>query len=183
MLNIPPEILTRFVSLLERQAIPSARHNYYKKWLMCYLDFCGKYRHPATSSKSLPRFLAKLRDKKQTEAQIKEAAHAVSLYLDLDSPLKKATFPAIDRKTRSATGKTKMHYITPSAASAKESPVPVTPPQAAADTKPAWNSSVAELARIIKTRHYSPKTLKSYRHWILKLRGFRGDRTPSSIPF
>ena len=181
MLNIPPDILARFVSLLEKRSIPSTRHNYYKKWLRYYLDFCAKYLLQDTSSESLPRFLTKLRDKKQTEAQIKEAAHAVSLYLDLDSLLKKVTFPAIDKKTRSATGKTKMHYITPSAASAKESPVPVTPPQAAADTKPAWNIAVAELARIIKTRHYSPKTLKSYRHWVLKLRGFRRDRNPASL--
>jgi integrase len=33
---------------------------------------------------------------------------------------------------------------------------------------------------VIKTKHYSPKTLKSTGHWARKLRDFRKDREPSS---
>jgi len=83
MLNIPPEILRDFVALLEERGVPSAQHSYYKKWLRYYLDFCDKYRLQGASSKILPQFLSELREKKQTEAQQKQAAHAVSLYLDL----------------------------------------------------------------------------------------------------
>ena len=32
----------------------------YRKWLRFYLDFCGKYDHPATSTSSVPLFMAKL---------------------------------------------------------------------------------------------------------------------------
>ncbi|MEE9524095.1 MAG: hypothetical protein V3V59_05005 [Thermodesulfovibrionales bacterium] len=104
MLNIPPEILTQFVSLLKRRSIPSARHNYYKKWLRHYLDFCAKYRHQSTPSESQTRFLSKLLEKKQTETQIKEAAHAVSLYLDPGLPEKKTLVPSIDGTSLSAIG-------------------------------------------------------------------------------
>jgi hypothetical protein len=97
MLTIPPETLTSFVALLEKRAVPSLQRNFYKKWLRYYLDFCAKYRLPDSSSKSLPQFLAKLREKKQTDEQIKQAAHAVSVYLDLKRPSKMApaSAPAI----------------------------------------------------------------------------------------
>jgi hypothetical protein len=80
MLNIPPDLLGRFVAVLEKRDVPSAQHNYYKKWLRYYLDFCDKYRLKATSSNSPTQFQAKLCEKKQTDAQIRQAAHAVSLY-------------------------------------------------------------------------------------------------------
>jgi hypothetical protein len=84
MLNIPPDILTLFDALLTKQAVPSDQHNFYKKWLQYYLDFCGKYRHPELSSKSLTRFLGKLREKNKPEPQVRQAAYAVSIYLDLN---------------------------------------------------------------------------------------------------
>src|SRR3990172_4663075 len=83
MLNIPPDIQARFVALLEKRAVPSIQHNFYKKWLRYYLDFCAKYNHSDTSSKSLPLFLGKLREKKQTDMQIKQAAYALSLYFEM----------------------------------------------------------------------------------------------------
>jgi len=74
MANMPPDILTGFVAILGKRAVPSAQHNYYKKWLRYYLDFCDKYRLQDTPSKSPAQFLSKLREKKQTEAQLKQAA-------------------------------------------------------------------------------------------------------------
>jgi hypothetical protein len=59
--------------------VPLAQHSDYKKWLRYYVDFCDKYRLEATSSKSQAQFLDKLREKKETDWQIKQAAHAVSL--------------------------------------------------------------------------------------------------------
>lgn len=67
MLNIPPDLLWRFVAVLEERGVPSAQHAYYRKWLRYYLDFCDKYRMEATSSKSQAQFLDKLREKKQAD--------------------------------------------------------------------------------------------------------------------
>jgi integron integrase len=52
---------------------------------------------------------------------------------------------------------------------------------ASADVQTAWMQAVTDLAVVIKTRHYSPKTLKSYSHWVQKFSGFRKDRAPSSL--
>jgi hypothetical protein len=98
MFNIPSELLTSFVTFLEKQAVPSALHNDYKndykKWLRYYLDYSTKYGFPDGGSKSLTQFLGKLRQKKQTEDQIRQAGHAVTLYQDLKR-LSKKTPPLI----------------------------------------------------------------------------------------
>ena len=97
MINVPIEIVQQFDSILEKRAVPLVQRSFCKKWLRYYLDFCAKYRHPDSSSKSLTQFLAKLREKKQADEQIKEAAHSVSVYLDLKRPSKtaSASVPAI----------------------------------------------------------------------------------------
>ena len=72
----------------EKRSVHSSLHSYYLKWLRYYLDYCSKYRLPEKSSRSMTQFLRKLKDKKQTEAQQKQAGHAVSLYLDLEKTVK-----------------------------------------------------------------------------------------------
>lgn len=94
MLNIPPELLTRYVAFLEKRAVPSSQYNDYKKWLRYYLDHCNKYGFWDEGSKSLSQFLAKLKEKKHTEVQIRRAGHSVTLYHDLKR-LSKQTPPLI----------------------------------------------------------------------------------------
>jgi len=52
---------------------------------------------------------------------------------------------------------------------------------ASSDVQTAWKQAITDMAVVIKTRHYSPKTLKSYSHWVQKLHGFKKDRAPSSL--
>ncbi len=181
MLNIPPETLMRFVALLEKRNVPSTQRNFYKKWLRYYLDFCAKYRLSDSSSKSLTQFLAKLREKKQTDAQIKQAAHAVSVYLDMKRPSKTApaSTPAISAP--STTEKATPLSRPLSMASGMPSPSLAVSDPASSDVQIAWKQANTDLAVVIKTRHYSPKTLKSYSHWVQKFRRFRKDRAPSSL--
>jgi|SRR5712692_6564735 len=44
-----------------------------------------------------------------------------------------------------------------------------------------WEKIAQRLADEIKTRHYSPKTLKAYALWTTKFRYFTGDKTPESL--
>ena len=44
-----------------------------------------------------------------------------------------------------------------------------------------WEKIAQRLADEIKTRHYSPKTLKAYALWTTKFRYFTGDKTPASV--
>ncbi len=42
-----------------------------------------------------------------------------------------------------------------------------------------WESAYDNLYAEIKTRHYSPKTLKSYRSWIVKFQAFAKRKAPT----
>ena len=83
MIVIPPDLLSRFESILTKRSVPNELRNYYKKWLRYYLDFCQKYSHPISTQESLQQFIRKLREKNQTPGQQKQASDAVSFYFDL----------------------------------------------------------------------------------------------------
>jgi hypothetical protein len=83
MLHIPPALRTQFETCLWNMAIPKHAQAAYIKWLRYYLDFCQKYHFPHAQRESLPHFLHKLQEKKQTQAQQQRAPHAISLYYEL----------------------------------------------------------------------------------------------------
>jgi len=58
-------------------------HGSYKKWLRYYLDFCEKYHVPAHHRESLPKFLDKLEEKRQSKAQQEQAASAIGLLYEI----------------------------------------------------------------------------------------------------
>jgi hypothetical protein len=82
MLPIPQELQAQFEEHLAKRLIPNRLHGVYKKWPRYYLDFCQKYRLPPTYTQSLPRFIQKLQEKKQANAQQEKATNAITLYYD-----------------------------------------------------------------------------------------------------
>jgi hypothetical protein len=58
-------------------------HGSYKKWLRYYLDFCEKYHFPAHHRESLPRFLGKLNEERQSRAQQEQAASAIGFLYEI----------------------------------------------------------------------------------------------------
>ncbi|MBI5681837.1 MAG: phage integrase N-terminal SAM-like domain-containing protein, partial [Deltaproteobacteria bacterium] len=91
---IPADIWEPFSAVLNKRAVPVSCHADYRKWLRYYLDFRSKYPLPDSKSEHVRLFIQKLREKKQTPEQQKQAAHALSLYFEM---LRK-----IDNKTPSA---------------------------------------------------------------------------------
>lgn len=83
MLTIPDNILTSFEAVLSKRTVAPAQRADYKKCLRYFLDFCAKYPVPAARSDIVRFFTDKLREKKQTPAQQKQAAHAISLYFEM----------------------------------------------------------------------------------------------------
>lgn len=63
MKPIPSDILAEFEALLKKKAVPAARHADYRKWLMYYLDFKGKYSLPESRSEHVRLFIEKLQKK------------------------------------------------------------------------------------------------------------------------
>jgi hypothetical protein len=79
MLPVPVPVLTRFEAILEKRSVAPIQRADYKKWLRYFLDFCAKHPVPAARPEQVRSFMEKLREKKQTTVQQKQAAHAVSL--------------------------------------------------------------------------------------------------------
>src|SRR3989337_4235711 len=79
---IPNDILTQFEAVLKKRSVPVSRHEDYRKWLRYYLDFRSKYTLPDSKSEHVRLFIEKLREKKQTPEQEKQAAHALFLFFE-----------------------------------------------------------------------------------------------------
>jgi Phage integrase, N-terminal SAM-like domain len=180
MLQLPSALRTEFDTCLRNAAIPKAAHAAYTKWLRYYLDFCQKYHFPHAQQESLPHFLHKLQEKKQTNAQQQQASHAVALYYELmrfkdshsDVPaLTKDDFPeqALDGSSHRPDSVPSETSASPKARSAGKAPDQPSPKAVsssnAANTLPgvSWVAVYTRLANDIRLRHYSPKTLKAYR--------------------
>ena len=82
MQTIPADILEPYTAVLNKRAVPVSRHADYRKWLRYFLDFQNKYPLPEPKSEQVRLFILKLQEKKQTQAQLNQAAHALSLFFE-----------------------------------------------------------------------------------------------------
>ena len=159
MIKVPAEISAGFDALLTQGAIPEHAHSNYRKWLRYYLDFSNKYHFDATERKTIRHFIGKLREKRQSAQQQKQAYHAISVYYEIVKP-KSGVAKAADRK-------------------------PIAPAAAPEDAQPglkltnaSWASAFTGLSNEIKLRHYSPKTLKAYTFWAKKFQAHTRSKDP-----
>jgi integron integrase len=198
MLNLSSALRTEFDTCLRNAAIPKPAYAAYTKWLRYYLDFCHKYHFPHAQQDSLPRFLHKLQEKKQTKAQQQQASHAVSLYYELlrfrdsqsdvpsltkDGPPERALDvlshrpDALPSETR-----TSPQASSPGKAPDHSSPRTVSSSNATStSTGVSWIAVYTRLANDIQLRHYSPKTLQAYRQWVRHLQTFTRSKDPASL--
>lgn len=155
MRKIPAALNVQFNALLVKNKIPQRFHNHYLKWLRYYLDFCQRYRFNESNSRSLPNFIRKLKEKRRTAAQQKQANDAIHIYYEL---------------IRSESGN-------------KERGLTKQPqkPEGVYLVKDNWQSAFRQLSNEIKVRHYSPKTLKSYFTWVRKLQYFSKSKDPELL--
>ena len=156
MLKIPVNLQKKYQDLLVRNDIPPQIHVFYKKWLRYYLDFCQKYRYAYSDPESLPVFLHKLSEKKQSGDQKTQARQAVQLYYSGLSPKILLTEPSDQVTEPRKTYKT-------------------------VKNEPPWEKALQTLRNEIKLRHYSPKTDRSYSLWAKKLRHYTKDKPPEKL--
>ena len=178
MRKIPAALNVQFDALLVKNKIPQKFHNHYVKWLRYYLDFCQRYRFNESNSQSLPNFIRKLEEKRQTDVQQKQANEAIHIYYEL-----------IRSKPGNNTSQLPKHPPKPEGVSEAQNSYRAAPLQSklqintskrdssqnkAAQTgvKGNWQAAYEQLSNEIKVRHYSPKTLKSYSIWVRKLQYF-----------
>lgn len=191
MLSLPDDLSRQFNALLDQKQYPENIKHFYRKWLRFYWDFCHKYHHDAFHRSSLPLFLDKLDQKGQSAQQREQARQAIMLFYQL-----KATANAEDAELPTNTVQTLSTQPPPIPdVSLQKSSLEVHPPHhrsppyehsrhyAAPDktqqntvaenqTGCSWVFVFDNLTREIQLRHYSPKTLKSYRGWARRLQAF-----------
>ena len=78
MRHIPATLIIQIKNLLIKNKIPQRDQNDYLKWLRYYFDLCHKYGFKESDTQSPPNFIKKLKEKKQTIAQQKQAVRAIT---------------------------------------------------------------------------------------------------------
>ncbi len=140
------------------------------------------------SDKSLSSFMDKLRSKKQNKVQQQQAASAIHLFYAMETPTRlknkslvahhrvspdiKAEKPNDIGSGKINTGReVKGHTFIHKSQS----------PDQKDQTNQSWRAEYQRLVDEIEVRHYSPKTLKSYRSWVRKFQTFTRSKKPKSL--
>jgi len=217
MLVIPEALQSQFIDLLRRKAVPNRLYGEYKKWLRYYLDFCEKYHSPPAQKDSLPRFINKLQEKKQTDEQRRQAQKAIALYYEIikqEVPSGKRPVPQLDpafKYPEYNQGKKASLHEAPSSPGTYQKVVPrfsqgsdPTLRKPSSFSSPAtifsqpikvpmktiepnrgigasWKTEYLRLADEIQVRHYSDKTLKTYRGWVRNFQTFTRSKPPEKL--
>lgn len=178
MLTLPTDLEKSYEALLMLRNIPVARQPYYMRWLRFFLDYCSKYPTDNGNTDQVRRFLEKLQSKNQSSFQCQQAAHAVSLYFELNrsAPVsQKAVLPDTDTP------------LSPSVSMSIASPTPQRPSQfrlagyQEKSDSPEWDAVLEAMAGEIKVRHYSRKTLITYAKWSRHFQRFLKNKPPQEL--
>ncbi len=186
MIQIPAQLLRQYATFIAHQGVVPQEQRYYVKWIRFYLDFCHKYNFRQCSDAGLSAFMDKLREKKQSQKQIRQAHHAVTLYC---TSLSQATGKLTNNHAQRLTGTTSLSadnrtgmicqqnkQLLDSVTCTRE---PVIAEKEGLKTNRAdWTEVYKDLQNVIKVRHYSPSTLKTYTGWARKLQAFTKSKNP-----
>lgn len=157
MKPIPTKIQTPYVAFLKNKNVSSEEIPDYLKWLRFYLDFCSKYSHASSGKNSLKLFTLKLKQKNQTENQIKQAKKAINLFYDLVHSYKKQSSPPSAKKKKNAA------------------------PPLDTTINQSWKKELDVLENEIKLRQYSRRTLQTYRMWARRFQAYMKSKSPALL--
>ncbi len=189
MLKLPITLVHQFDNLLLNKSLSDKDRALFKKWLHFYWDFCHKYQHDVFHVNSLPLFIQKLQDKRQSVQQQNQAKQAVSIFYELRSSSKQpltrnnrfSNQPeknVIPDKIASSHGnyvidqKPLVQTAVQQSSSDLSKSIPFGVNDSLTENGSSWVFIFDQLVNEIKIRHYSPKTLKAYRGYIRQLQTF-----------
>jgi integron integrase len=195
MFAVPNSVMCKYSAVLEKREVDTTLFSTYKKWLRYFFDFCVKYAAANSMPEQVRLFLEKLRDKKQTVVQRQQAAHAVTLYFEMQ----KEAENTITQDAHSSQEGEQITVNEPSeqwASQLESTATLVRYPQPTGNVRvsqyceagyeeksdsPEWDSTLATLAAEIKVRHYSRKTLKTYANWSRQFQRFLKNKPPQEL--
>ncbi len=191
MISVPYSVMNDYGALLRIREISPAHVEHYKKWLRYFYDFSANYLDSGDKPEKVKLFLEKLRSKKQTPVQCQQAAHAVTLYFEMQ---------CLERQTEKSTDgpNSEPHQITEQESAlqvinepfAPSAPFTTFKPRQSQyfvagyqekSSSPEWDELINKLADEIKVRHYSRKTLKTYAHWSRQFQRFLKNKHPQEL--
>jgi integron integrase len=196
--NVPADLLEKFSSFLEQKRVSSKEASFFLKWLRYFLDFCLKYRCHQTEKSTLDRFLKKLREKRQTAAQVEQASRTIRLYqewISLTNAGERHDRSPFPQRTASAASAAKdvnsagkMRDFPPTRIFPKKDS-PLSSAKAPIGEKMgsgtesgfSWFKEFDGLTKEIQIRHYSPKTSRNYVFWLRKFQAFTRSKLPGSL--
>ena len=194
---LPGDLSQQFNELLTRKSFPDEAKSTYLKWLRFYWDFCDKYHYNPYCPESLPRFLQKLVEKRQSDQQMKQAGHAVTMFYRmqyLPAPFSGAALA--ENSLQTAVHNESTHLAAAPAGTMATGGRPIKAANQGSSVSPHENDITARtdtqtgsswvlvyetLNSEIKIRHYSPKTLKSYRSWTRHFQAFTKSKNYQSL--
>lgn len=188
MIPVPQPAMNDYVAILTSREIPPTYIEHYKKWLRYFYDFSSNHLDIEDKPEKVRLFLEKLRSRKQTAAQCQQAAHAISLYFEMQS-LDMQQIKSVDEQIKEQNPIVEL--LPPSALS----PAPTSPilafkkrqsqySEAGYQEKsdsPEWDTVLEAMATEIKVRHYSRKTLQTYAKWSRNFQCFLKNKPPESL--
>ena len=199
LIQINQNLLISYNRELVCKNIPAREQQYYVKWLKYYLDFCNKYKLNPADAGSITHFIEKLHSKRKSTFQKQQAQKAIKIYFGLIAreQQSKQTYQnpdagkiirdKIDQAPQPDQGEVQdnraVYSPQPEIPSAITPSNPDVTPDAVSDveTGQSWQAEFKKLSDEINVRHYSPKTLKSYRLWAQKLQTFTRSKSPSLL--
>lgn len=188
MFALPNSVVNQYDSELKTLMVPISHYADYKKWLRYFLDFCAKHTVGMNStSEQVRQFLEKLREKKQSEEQRKQAEHAITLYYTMQerasnecaqNDLALESGDVVSQRSSTAVSTAQQpHYIQTRSGSSHYTDAGY---QVKSDS-PEWDAVLATMAGEIKVRHYSRKTLKTYALWSRQFQRFLKNKPPHEL--
>jgi len=180
MSKTPPQLLRRYTSFIAQKGVPPQEQQYYVQWIRLYLDFCHKYTFQQGTHTSLSAFMDKLREKRQSEKQRKQAHHAVTLYFELMFHSAKNSgnkAPQKQKASREQLTRTKKQLFNQENKQLGSIPTGANKPgitenKILKSSGTDWTAVYSGLENAIKIRHYSPSTLKTYKSWTRKFQTY-----------
>ncbi|MDX2440064.1 MAG: integron integrase [Desulfobacterales bacterium] len=180
MIQIDPQTTKKYKIVLINNHIPESDAHLYLKWLRYYLDFCQKYKYEKNNRASLPLFIEKLKSKGQNSDQQNQADHAIKLFFSSSNPEKE------NRSINQTSGSN--NYVQGKVMETQQQyPIKKSIPdfnKAQKDVNTCeqkWHNKLTALSDEIQMRHYSPKTLKSYKAWVVKLQLYTKYKNPDLL--
>jgi len=180
MIDFPKSQLPQYLKLLEKRGVPAASFAECIKWSRYFIDYCSKYPVPDSDSERVRLFVDKLKAKKQSDLQCRQAAYAVSVFFELqkqEDPSPQTTGESADKKESASIESAGLQPLRPRL---RKSQYTV----AGYDEKsssPQWDEVIARMAGEIKVRHYSRRTLQTYVQWSRQFQRFLRDKNPNDL--